>query len=99
MAAECLKNPVKLARKIMEETMHTAIAGAGVEKVAERLQFPTFTNDELKHPEMAAFKLKYEQLPEFLKEHLGVCDSVSAVAMDKHGQFACASSTGEWFVL
>ncbi|XP_046858180.1 isoaspartyl peptidase/L-asparaginase-like [Xenia sp. Carnegie-2017] len=94
MAADCLKSPVKLARKIMEETMHTAIAGAGVEKVARKLQFPTFTNDELKHSETAAFKLKYEELPNFLKEQFGGWDSVSAVAMDKHGHFACASSTG-----
>ncbi|XP_046839296.1 isoaspartyl peptidase/L-asparaginase-like isoform X2 [Xenia sp. Carnegie-2017] len=94
MAADCLKNPVQLARKIMEKTIHTAIAGAGVEKVAKTLDHPTFTNDELKHPETAAFKLKYEELPDFLKKHLGVWDSVSAVAMDKHGHFACASSTG-----
>ena len=83
MAADCLKNPVKLARKIMEETIHTAIAGAGVEKVAKKLQFPTFKNDELKHPEIAAFKLKYEQLPDFVKDKFGVWDSVSAVAMEK----------------
>ncbi|XP_046858174.1 isoaspartyl peptidase/L-asparaginase-like [Xenia sp. Carnegie-2017] len=94
MAARNFKNPVAIARQIMEKTIHSAIAGDGVLDFAKKIEFETCTNDQLKHPQAEEYRINYDQLPKIIEKHFGVCDSVSAVAMDKDGHFACALSSG-----
>jgi beta-aspartyl-peptidase (threonine type) len=76
-----VKYPVHLARKVMEETDHIFIVGRSAEKLAE------------------IFDLERNYLPKLsklLKSHpnLFYLDTVGAVAVDKEGNVAAATSTG-----
>ena len=96
------RNPVTLAKKIMEESPHCALSGDGALQFAQERNFPTC---EPKHliSEEAREKLKfgfenYEKwVAHFYQgkpEEETHADSVSAVAMDANGHLACALSTG-----
>lgn len=99
-----IKNPVRLARIVMEETDHVFIVGKGAEKLA-RLH-----NLERKNP-VTDLRLKYyeqqkelllkgkSELPKLVKliknhPELFNLDTVGAVAFDKEGNVAAATSTG-----
>jgi beta-aspartyl-peptidase (threonine type) len=96
-----IKNPVRAARKVMEQTSHVMLVGAGAEKFAREqgLQFEDssyfFTQerwDELKatQEEEKAKKKEYGSLA-FPHTHFG---TVGAVALDRSGNLAAATSTG-----
>lgn len=99
-----IKNPVRLARIVMEETDHVFLVGEGAEKLA-RLH-----NLERKNP-VTDLRLKYyerqkelllkgkSELPKLVKlvknhPELFDLDTVGAVAFDKEGNVAVATSTG-----
>ncbi len=98
------KNPVLLARKVMELTDHVIIAGSGGDELARRLGLE-------KHPGPSQEVLKrFRELLRRAKEgkvrfrksyelalRLGIvstADTVGAVALDKEGRLAAAVSTG-----
>jgi L-asparaginase / beta-aspartyl-peptidase len=96
-----IKNPVRAARRVMEQTSHVMLVGAGAEQFAREqgLEFADsayfFTQerwDELKRTqeEERAKKKEYGSL-EFPHTHLG---TVGAVALDRDGNLAAATSTG-----
>lgn len=96
-----IKNPVKAARKVMEQTSHVMLVGVGAETFAREqgLQFEDSAYffvqerwDELKRvqEEEKAKKKEYGSL-EFPHTHFG---TVGAVALDKSGNLAAATSTG-----
>jgi beta-aspartyl-peptidase (threonine type) len=99
-----VKNPIRLARKVMEETDHVLLAGEGADKLAKIFNLERInpiTELRLKYYEqqkkallegktqllkMARLVRKYPELAE--------SDTVGALALDKEGNLAAATSTG-----
>lgn len=95
------KNPVLLARKILELTDHILLAGSAADELAARLGLP-------KHPGPSeGVKKRYEEVLKRafsgdatfkksleLAQRLGYFDTVGAVALDGEGRLAAAVSTG-----
>ncbi len=95
------KNPVVLARKVMELTDHIILCGSGADELAIKLNLP-------KHPGPTerVIKLYKEYVSKadsaparFAKnikvaKELGMFDTVGAVALDNNGRLAAAVSTG-----
>lgn len=100
-----IKYPIRLARIVMENTDHIFIVGRGAEKLAkitnlERRNPTTKLRKvhwrKLKN-KIAQDELNYlPRLSELLKSHPGLFsfDTVGAVAVDKEGNLAAATSTG-----
>lgn len=99
-----IKNPVRLARIVMEKTDHVFIAGKGAEKLAEMFNLERrepVTELRLKYYEQqkkALLEGKFElpKLASLVKAHpeLFEPETVGAVALDKDGNVAAATSTG-----
>ena len=93
-----VRNPITLARVIMEKTPHVMLGGVGAEEVARRFGLPM--------EELAYFHVqeRLEQLRRaketgaFTLDHDDDSDdvygTVGAVACDQRGNVACATSTG-----
>jgi beta-aspartyl-peptidase (threonine type) len=99
-----VKNPVRLARLVMEETDHTLLAGRTAEHLARAYLLPT-TNPITARRRRMLLELKkgrskrsewVRKNPLLLRRHLDIIshDTVGAVAMDALGNFASAASTG-----
>jgi len=94
-----IKNPVELAKKVMEETPHVFLIGDGAEKFAK------IHNIKTENPEYFIIEKRKQQL-ELAKKVGGVMldytdvkldnklGTVGAVARDKNGNLAAATSTG-----
>jgi len=93
-----IKNPVDLARLVMEQSEHVFLAGDGA------MQFAKSQNIEVLPPAYFHDQLRYEQWQEikgsnsFQLDHSVKKDAkfgtVGAVALDQHGNVAAATSTG-----
>ncbi|MBL0341988.1 MAG: isoaspartyl peptidase/L-asparaginase [Bacteroidetes bacterium] len=91
-----VKNPVLLARLIMEKTDHVFLSGAGAEELASKyslpFESPDYFFDEFRHQQWLAAKdsgasfLDHTQDKKF--------GTVGAVALDQKGNIAAATSTG-----
>lgn len=90
-----VKNPISLARKVMEQTPHVLLTGAGAHDFGagmERLEATT--------PERIADYERAKANGELGREHFGnpeQVDTVGAVALDDAGRLAAGSSTGGVF--
>src|SRR5690606_31511975 len=80
-----VKNPISLARLVMEKTNHVFLTAGGAEKFAEEVGAEIVANNYFDTP------LRYEQLQKAIKNKKG---TVGCVALDKHGNLAAATSTG-----
>jgi beta-aspartyl-peptidase (threonine type) len=99
-----LRNPVRLARVIMEKTDHVFVVGEGADKLAklERLERRNpVTELRLKYYEqqkkaLLEGKSELPKLSRLVEAHpeLFSLETVGAVAMDKDGNLAAATSTG-----
>lgn len=99
-----IKNPVRLARVIMENTDHVFIVGNGAEKLAKMFNLERrnpVTELRLQYYEqqkkaLEDGKFQLPRLAGLLKQHpeLFQLDTVGAVALDKDGNVAAATSTG-----
>ncbi len=93
-----VRNPVSLARLVMERSGHVFLAGAGAETFA-RAQGCTFESedyfyDEFRYQQWLSVRgTEHTQLDHSVKkdEKFG---TVGAVALDQHGNIAAATSTG-----
>jgi len=90
-----VKNPVSLARAIMDKSEHVLLCGAGAEQFA-KMQGLEFADDSYFYNET-----RYKQWQEALKEDRVQLDhtekkfgTVGAVALDAYGNLAAATSTG-----
>jgi L-asparaginase / beta-aspartyl-peptidase len=91
-----VKNPVLLAKLIMEKTEHVMLAGIGAENLA-RLHKLEFCDDQYFYDEF-----RYKQWLSVKDTESTMLDhkddkkfgTVGAVALDKHGNLAAATSTG-----
>jgi beta-aspartyl-peptidase (threonine type) len=99
-----VKNPVRLARIVMEKTDHIFIGGEGAEKLAdlfhlERInpvtEFRLRTYEDQKKALLEG-KSNLPKLARLTGEHPAFfeCGTVGAIAADKNGNVAAATSTG-----
>jgi len=99
-----IKNPVYLARIVMEKTDHVFVVGEGAEKLARMFKLERMnpvTELRLKYYEQQKKSLldgKWElpKLASLVKNHpeLFELETVGAVALDQDGNVAAATSTG-----
>jgi len=89
-----IRNPIKLARAVMEHSQNVLLCGAGAEQFAK--QHLSFEDDAYFYTEQ-----RYMQWQDALKEDKVLLDhsdkkfgTVGAVALDIHGNLAAATSTG-----
>ncbi|WP_299109193.1 isoaspartyl peptidase/L-asparaginase family protein [uncultured Winogradskyella sp.] len=93
-----IKNPVSLARDVMEKSEHVFLAGEGAMQFAKELNYKledaTYFYDELRHKQW----LEIKDTDSFQLDHAKKKDSkfgtVGAVACDQDGNIAAATSTG-----
>jgi len=93
-----IKNPVSLAKDVMEKSEHVFLAGEGAMQFAKKLNYSLEDNnyfyDELRHQQWVELK----DTDTFQLDHSIKNDSkfgtVGAVACDKEGNIAAATSTG-----
>jgi beta-aspartyl-peptidase (threonine type) len=103
-ALQRVKNPILVARKVMEETDHVMLAGEGAQRFARIMGFPD--HDPVTPARKADWQDKRARLDEvlgrhslkmrrFLKEHPEYAGgTVGAAAIDVNGILAAATSTG-----
>jgi beta-aspartyl-peptidase (threonine type) len=100
-----VKNPIRLARIVMEATDHVLVTGEGAEKLAELFNLETanpFTElrerywRELKETLMRGEMNHLSKLHELIKSYPQLFDlgTVGAAALDKDENVAAATSTG-----
>ncbi|MFY0602779.1 MAG: isoaspartyl peptidase/L-asparaginase [Flavobacteriaceae bacterium] len=93
-----IKNPVSLAKDVMEKSEHVFLAGEGAMEFAKELEYsleaPTYFYDEFRHKQW----LEIKDTDSFQLDHAKKKDSkfgtVGAVACDAEGNIAAATSTG-----
>lgn len=93
-----IKNPVTLARDVMEKTDHVFLAGEGAMRFAKslgyKLETPEYFYDEHRYQQWQNIKDSDTfQLDHSMKKE-GKFGTVGAVACDKDGNIAAATSTG-----
>jgi len=103
-AMQRVKNPILVARKVMEETDHVMLAGEGAQRFARVMGFPD--HDPVTPARKADWQDKRRRVDEvlgkhslkmrrFLKDHPEYAGgTVGAVAVDSAGVLAAATSTG-----
>jgi beta-aspartyl-peptidase (threonine type) len=99
-----IKNPVRLARIVMEKTDHVFVVGEGAEKLAKIFNLERrnpITDLRLKYYEdqrraLLDGKFELPKLYDLMKKYPEMCEleTVGAVAIDKNGNVAAATSTG-----
>jgi beta-aspartyl-peptidase (threonine type) len=93
-----VKNPVSLARDVMEKSEHVFLAGEGAMQFAKQLNYKiedaSYFYDEFRHKQW----LEIKDTDNFQLDHATKKDSkfgtVGAVACDQDGNIAAATSTG-----
>jgi len=87
-----VRYPIRLARKVMEETPHVMMIGEGANRTADEFGLERITQEELVTEEA---RLEFEEWSE--KAEYGDSfghDTVGSVALDRDGNIAAATSTG-----
>jgi beta-aspartyl-peptidase (threonine type) len=96
-AVQHVRNPISLARLVMERTSHSLIAGAGAEHFAQAQGIPLcdeselLTGHELERWRMIRAQKDFSVVKAFGGMPRG---TVGAVARDVHGHLAAGTSTG-----
>ncbi|MCB9989440.1 MAG: isoaspartyl peptidase/L-asparaginase [Rhodospirillales bacterium] len=80
-----LKNPIDLAALVKDKTPHVLLSGEGAIRFAQEHSVPIESRDY--------FVLAHTKIEKLIVEEHG---TVGAVARDKHGNLAAATSTGGW---
>src|SRR5579862_8267339 len=89
-----VKNPVELARRVMEKSRHVLLVGAGAEEFALEEGFCLVPNLYFRTPERQS-QLEHEQRGERVSDLVPPgLGTVGAVACDAKGNLAAATSTG-----
>jgi beta-aspartyl-peptidase (threonine type) len=87
-----VRNPVSLARTVMEKCKHSFLTAEGAQEFALsqglQLQDPNYFKTDAQREEWM------EIIQEAEVEHANKKDTVGAVALDQHGNLAMATSTG-----
>lgn len=94
-----VRNPILLARKVMEESPHVLLAGEGAESFAREVGVQLVDNDWF-DTEFRLEQLREAKRSDDLRSMLNPLaadnkyGTVGAVALDRHGELAAATSTG-----
>jgi len=93
-----IKNPVSLAKDVMDNSYHVFLAGEGAMKFAKdqgyTLESPEYFYDEVRYQQWQGIKdTEGFQLDHSVKKD-GKFGTVGAVACDQYGNIAAATSTG-----
>jgi L-asparaginase / beta-aspartyl-peptidase len=89
-----VKNPVELARRVMEKSRHVLLVGGGAEEFALEEGFGLVPNLYFRTPERQS-QLEHEQRGERVSDLVPPGHgTVGAVACDRDGNLAAATSTG-----
>lgn len=91
-----VKNPISLARAVMQKSEHVFLAGAGAVEFAKSVGLPLMPDDYF------FVQARYDQLQQAIKEDSILLDhngekkfgTVGAVAIDVNGNLAAGTSTG-----
>lgn len=97
VAAVAIRNPIRLARRVLEETPHVLVAGAGAQGLASTYGFRAMrstTSEQRERWERARRSGKLETADYARAEHI---DTVGAVALDEGNRLSAGSSTGGVF--
>jgi len=90
-------NPIDVARAVMDKSPHVYLGGEGAEQFVKECGLPEVENSYFSTP------MRYQQLQSALKNQSVILEptsndykfgTVGAVAKDKHGNLAAATSTG-----
>lgn len=102
-SVECIKNPISVARKVME-SQHVLLVGAGARQFAQEQGIELCRPDELVTERQYRIweELRAEEEPAFHRREVGTVQArveekhgtVGAVALDNLGVLAAATSTG-----
>ncbi len=84
-----VKNPISLARLVMEKSQHVFLVGQGAERFADEMKVPRVPNSWF-DTDYRLKQWKDEQKNDPDRKH----GTVGAVALDVHGDLAAATSTG-----
>ena len=93
-----IKNPISLARDVMEKSYHVFLAGQGAMEFADglgyKIESPDYFYDEVRYKQWQGIKDSDNfQLDHSVKKD-GKFGTVGAVACDQNGNIAAATSTG-----
>ncbi|HEY4213202.1 MAG TPA: isoaspartyl peptidase/L-asparaginase [Steroidobacteraceae bacterium] len=88
-----IKNPVELARRVMEKSRHVLLVGAGAEEFALEEGLHLVANAYFKTEDRRR-QLESEQRGQVVSDLVPSHGTVGAVAFDKEGNLAAATSTG-----
>ncbi len=85
-----VKNPIKLARLVMEKSPHVLMSGDGAEKFGAEQGIETMSQDYF------FTKRRWEALQRIKEKEVQTREqgTVGAVALDRHGNLAAGTSTG-----
>jgi len=99
-----VKNPVALARRVMEQSGHVLISGMGAFEFAHKQKIPLeddqYFHDDYRYAQWQrtkgtdVYQLDHSGPPAERSSKEGKFGTVGAVALDKHGNLAAATSTG-----
>jgi beta-aspartyl-peptidase (threonine type) len=97
-----IKNPITLARKVMEKSKHVMLSREGAEIFAKKMGIPLvdnkyfFTESRWKSLQKAKekAKLKTSRRVKDTSDKYGTVGTVGAVALDRRGNLAAGTSTG-----
>ena len=105
---ERIKNPISLARRVLEETDHVLLIGEGAERLARVLGFPEYNPiteerrrqwEQLREQLTQGKVIRWPKLRRFLQEHPEYLKgTVGCVALDDSGEIVAGTSTGGVFL-
>lgn len=93
-----IKNPIVLARAVMDKTPHVLLTGKGAELFAQsigmRLVDPSYFHTDARWQQLREAKRLERLLPRAALPAKSYFGTVGAVALDREGRIAAATSTG-----
>lgn len=89
-AVQCVRHPISLARRVMEESGHHLLVGSGADAFADEISFPRCDVSEL----LVGVPQRADGDSRLPISSATLGDTVGAVALDTYGNLAAATSTG-----
>jgi beta-aspartyl-peptidase (threonine type) len=89
-----VRNPIDLARAVMEQSPHVMLSGAGAEEFALSRGFDLLPNSWFETPARRRQLERAQQSAALAVNELDAYGTVGAVALDARGNLAAATSTG-----
>ncbi len=93
-AVKRFKNPISVARRVLEASAHHFLVGPGAEAFARMQGFAEVDNRSLVVPREEALYQQFRAGTRVAADSFGPADTVGAVALDAQGHLAAGNSTG-----